>query len=160
MASSSTNTINYLRSLSSVRERCSRVFALAESSQLEYWSLDLDPEPAIVDFVCDIIARDYGTDYFSIPPHSQWCRFDKRRLDALLATWDRENVPPIEVARRMVDLMVLGVVMDAREEDVWYRTEKGGEPIGGSEESVGGSLEMFETGVFSGAAERPHQVDG
>ena len=83
-ATSSSDKIAHLRSLASIRERCERVFALGERQQLEYWHLDLSQEPKIVDFVCELIARDYGTDYGSIPPHGRWRHFVGNRVDPLL----------------------------------------------------------------------------
>lgn len=153
--------IAYLRSLPSIRDRCGQVFALAESNQLDFWTLDLAKQPEIVDFVCSLIARDYGTDYASIPPHGRWRHFVGDRVAPLLAKWDKENVPTIEVARRMVDLMVSSVLMDAGAGNVWkYEPKEGGEAINRSEGLAVGSLEMFESGVFSGVDGQPYQVDG
>jgi len=157
----SASQIAYLRSLPSIRARCAQVFALAERDQLDYWHLDLAKQPEIVDFVCSLIARDYGTDYASIPPHGRWRHFVGDRVTPLLAAWDGANVPPVEVARRMVDLMVSSVLMDAGAGNVWkYEPKEGGEAINRSEGLAVGSLEMFERGVFSGSDGQPYQVDG
>ena len=157
----SASQITYLRSLPSIRERCAQVFTLAEQDRLDFWSLDLTQEPVIVDFVCELIARDYGTDYASIPPHGRWRHFVGDRVAPLLAAWDRDNVPPLEVARRMVDLMVSSVLMDAGAGNVWkYAPKEGGEAINRSEGLAVGSLEMFERGLFSGDQAQPYQVDG
>lgn len=159
--STSASQIAHLRSLPSIRERCGQVFALAQADQLDFWHLDLSKQPEIVSFVCSLIARDYGTDYASIPPHGRWRHFVGDRVSPLLAQWDAENVPPIEVARRMVDLMVSSVLMDAGAGNVWkYSPKEGGEPINRSEGLAVGSLEMFESGVFSGVDGQPYQVDG
>ncbi|GAA5863152.1 hypothetical protein JCM1840_002487 [Sporobolomyces johnsonii] len=152
--------IDYLRSLPSIRERCQRVFALAEQSKLEYWTLDLSQEPKIVSFVCDLIARDYGTDYASIPPHGRWRHFVGNRVDPLLDAWDRDGVDELEKARRLVDLMVASVLMDAGAGNDWkYAPKEGGEKIGRSEGLAVGSLEMFEKGLFSGVEGQPFRVD-
>lgn len=47
--------VAYLQSLRSVRERCSKVFSLAEQDKLEYWDVDLSKESDIVEFTCGLI---------------------------------------------------------------------------------------------------------
>ncbi|GAA5988026.1 hypothetical protein JCM11641_002135 [Rhodosporidiobolus odoratus] len=158
--SSSSDKISYLRSLPSIRERCFKVFALAEQDKLDYWHLDLSVEPKIVDFVCELIARDYGTDYDSIPPHGRWRHFVGNRVDPLLQKWAEENVDPLEKARRLVDLMVVSVLMDAGAGNDWkFSPKEGGERIGRSEGLAVGSLEMFEKGMFSSVEGQPFRVD-
>lgn len=160
MTSSSSSQIAYLRSLSSIRERCSKVFALAETDSLDYWSLDLSKEQSIVDFVCELIARDYGTDYSSIPPHGRWRHFVGDRVTPLLELWEKQGVNQLETARRLVDLMVSSVLMDAGAGNDWkYAPKEGGEAINRSEGLAVGSLEMFEKGMFSGDEEQPYRVD-
>lgn len=158
--SSSSERINHLRSLPSIRESCSKVFALAEKGKLDYWDLDLSRETAIVEFVCTLIQRDYGTDYSSIPPHGRWRHFVGGRVDPLLAMWRGKGVDEMEVARRMVDLIVASVLMDAGAGNAWrYNPKDGGDSIGRSEGLAVGSLEMFERGMFSGVADQPFRVD-
>ncbi|GAA5892711.1 URC4/urg3 family protein [Sporobolomyces salmoneus] len=161
MTTSSTEQISYPRSLPSIRERCQRVFSLAEQSQLEYWTLDLSQESRIIDFVCDLIARDYGTDYASIPPHGRWRHFVGDRVKPLLEAWNvEEGVDDLEKARRLVDLMVVSVLMDAGAGNEWkYQPKEGGEKIARSEGLAVGSLEMFEKGLCSGVEGQPSRVD-
>ena len=157
----SSSQIEHLRSLPSIRERCQRVFTLAEQDKLDYWTLDLTQQPKIVDFVCELIARDYGTDYASIPPHGRWRHFVGNRVDPLLDSWDAEGVDELEKARRLVDLMVVSVLMDAGAGNDWkYSPKEGGEKIARSEGLAVGSLEMFEKGMFSGVEGQPMRVDG
>lgn len=52
--------VAYLQSLPSVRERCSKVFELAESNQLDYWDVNLSKEADVVDFTCDLIKVSLG----------------------------------------------------------------------------------------------------
>lgn len=153
--------IAYLRSLPSIRAQCSKVFALAEAGKLDFWDLDLTKESEIVDFVCELIARDYGVDYSSIPPHGRWRHFVGGRVDPLLSAWEKDGVDTFEIGRRMVDLMVVSVLMDAGAGNVWKFVPKdGGEGIGRSEGLAVGSLEMFEKGMFSGVEGQPFRVDG
>lgn len=156
--------ISYLRSLPSIRERCHRVWALALQDKLDYWTVDLSKQATIVDFVCSLITRDYGEDYDAIPPHGRWRHFGDR-VEPILERWEDDGVDPLEKARRMVDLMVTSVLLDAGAGDVWKFSPKegssgGGAPIGRSEGLAVGSLEMFEKGFFSGVEEQPCRVDG
>lgn len=154
--------IAYLRSLPSIRERCHRVFDLALKDELDYWMVDMSKQDDIVSFVCSLIERDYGSDYDSIPPHGRWRHFVGQRVEPLLEQWHRDGVDPLEVARRMVDLMVASVLVDAGAGAEWTYTPKegGAQPIGRSEGLAVASLEMFEKGMFSGLSDQPCRVDG
>ncbi|GAA5944384.1 URC4/urg3 family protein [Sporobolomyces koalae] len=158
---SSTDLIAHLRSLDSIRERCEKVFALAQLDQLEYWTLNLSQEPKIVDFVCELIERDYDTDYDSIPPHGRWRHFVGNRVDPVLDQWNEDSrVDDLEKARRLVDLMVVSVLMDAGAGNEWkYSPKEGGDKIARSEGLAVGSLEMFEKGTFSSVQGQPFRVD-
>ncbi|KAM0788710.1 hypothetical protein ACM66B_002805 [Microbotryomycetes sp. NB124-2] len=152
--------IGYLKSLESIRDRCNKVFELAQRDELDYWTIDLSKQDEIVSFVCQLIERDYGTDYDSIPPHGRWRHFVGNRIEPLLKQWDTQKVDRIEVARRMVDLMVSSVLMDAGAGNDWkFKPKDGGEPIARSEGLAVGSLEMFEHGLFSGVTGQPCRVD-
>jgi hypothetical protein len=102
----------------------------------------------------------------------------------LRAQWD--GVDQREVARRLVDLVVVSVLLDAGAGDAWkYSEESTGITIGRSEGlGVGGwvlgrqltrgvimarallgggmqvaSFHMFAAGAFSSSADKPHQAD-
>lgn len=47
--------IAYLQSLPSVRERCTKVYALAEQDKLDFWELDASKTADIVEFCCSLI---------------------------------------------------------------------------------------------------------
>jgi len=82
-------------------------------------------------------------------------------VDPLLDSWDAEGVDELEKARRLVDLMVVSVLMDAGAGNDWkYSPKEGGEKIARSEGLAVGSLEMFEKGMFSGVEGQPMRVDG
>lgn len=49
-------SVEYLQSLKSVRETCSKVFDIAQKNELEYWAVDLTQQEGIVDFCCELIA--------------------------------------------------------------------------------------------------------
>lgn len=53
---SSTSGPAYLRTLPAVRERCSKIYALAKQGELEHFDLHEDRLPAVVDYCANIIA--------------------------------------------------------------------------------------------------------
>lgn len=48
-------TVSYLRSLPAIRERCSKVFELAQQDKLEYFTYHAENEPAAVEYCNSII---------------------------------------------------------------------------------------------------------
>jgi hypothetical protein len=159
MAPATNQAIDYLRSLPSVRERSTHVYRLAEARQLEYWAVDFAKLPSIVDYCAKILTRDYGSDFDSIQPHSRWRHFGDR-LEPILIAWDKDGVPFIEKARRLVDLFVISVLLDAGAGDKWrYREGGNGDPIGRSEGLAVASLDMWKAGLFSGDEDVKTKVD-
>lgn len=157
----SRSKIEFFRSLPAIRERCSSVFALGEKGELDFWELDLSQQDAIVDFVCELIARDYGTDYSKIPPHGRARHVVGDRMSPLVAQWEKAEVDPLDQARRLLDFMVVSVLLDAGAGNVWkFQPKDGAAAINRSEGLAVASLEMFEAGLFSSDATQPHRVDG
>ncbi|WAQ84663.1 hypothetical protein PtA15_5A236 [Puccinia triticina] len=169
---------DYLKSLGSIRERCQQVFNLTvNQDQLEFWSVDQSTLPSIVDFCSYLISRDYGANYQSIPPHGRWRHFlanERDRISPLLEQWSADSsVDPVETGRRLVDLFVVAVLMDAGAGDEWKFVEPLEEScstsananesleqgIGRSEGLAVGTLHAFKQGIFSSDPKHPHQVD-
>lgn len=169
----SQDPVAYLRSLPAIRERTSRVFSIAQQAQggLQYFSYHPEKEAAVIDYCAQIIARDFGTNYAAIPPHGRWRHFDVGglpRITTLLAQWHggrpstasvessastnaAPTVPPIEAARRLVDLFTVSVLLDAGAGTKWtYEETTTGFRVGRSEGLALASLDMFKNGVFAG----------
>ena len=165
-----------------MRERCSKIFNAASSEEgLKYFSYDASKEDAVADFCIDIIERDFGTDYASIPPHGRWRHFDVGgipRVTTLLSSWAgvHPSSPPssaasvaelavdrVEAARRLVDLFMVSVLLDAGAGPSWkYEEKKTGLSYGRSEGLAVASLDMFTDGRFCGEtseSESRHKVD-
>lgn len=78
----------------------------------------------------------------------------------MLSTWQADSsLTKLEVAKRLLDLFVVSVLLDAGAGDVWKYTAKSGEKVGRSEGLGVGSLEMFESGIFSGAEGNKYEVN-
>ncbi len=107
--------------------------------------------------------RDFAPDYASIPPHGRWQHFNvggRDRITELLSTWPAE-VDNSERCRRLLDLFLVSVLLDAGSGTGWsYKSKGNGRIYRRSEGLAIASLEMFKDGTFSSNRTQPHQVDG
>lgn len=136
--------------------------------------------------------RDFAPDYASIPPHGRWQHFNVGgvdRVQQLLASFhDRDTTrDSMEDTRRLLDLFLVSVLLDAGAGNEWKYTLKNNSststshkptlsPTGSGFESrptsstrprtfarseglAIASLEMFKAGMFSSHSTNPYQVD-
>lgn len=112
---------------------------------------------------CIMEKRDYAPDYASIPPHGRWQHFDvggRPRINQLLQSWP-SSIDTQERTRRLIDLFVVSVLLDAGAGNKWsYKSKESGKIYGRSEGLAVASLEMFKSGLFSSDPTEPCQVDG
>ncbi|CEG67263.1 hypothetical protein RMATCC62417_03719 [Rhizopus microsporus] len=148
----------YLRTLPSIRERCTKVYEKAK--QGESTSFDIN-EAALSNIVNHVVATTTRRfpDLSKIPPHSRLRHFDQSRLTELRQRWTRDNVDRVEQARRLIDLVLVSVLVDAGAGQVWKYTTREGERIGRSEGLALASFDMFLNGYFSSSADIPDRVD-
>ena len=114
--------------------------------------------PAVVQAI-----RSYVGDgsYSSIPPHGRWQHFSVGsipRLDNLVETWHRAGLSKIESTKRVIDLTLVSVLLDAGAGNAWSYPEAG-KSYARSEGLAVASFHMFINGLFSSDPEQPHQVD-
>ncbi|KAG8891230.1 hypothetical protein FRB99_003765 [Tulasnella sp. 403] len=154
--------VAYLRTLPAIRDRCSRVHDLATRSKLEYFDYHPEKEAEVVDFCCEIIKRDFGTDY-----DKAWHTFQTRdrrpRVQPLIDSWRASTPAPsdLEIAKRLIDLFLVSVLLDAGAGNEWKYTEKDtGDSFARSEGLAVASLDMFLQGFFSSDPAEPFKVDG
>ncbi|KAI0088335.1 DUF1688-domain-containing protein [Irpex rosettiformis] len=157
-------TALYLRTLPAIRERCSRVHALAKEGKLQYFEYHPEKEDGVASFCIDIIQRDFGTNYASIPPHGRWRHLDagRARVEPLIEQWKASPEPPSEkeIARRLIDLFLVSVLLDAGAGSAWsYHESSSGRSFNRSEGLGVASFVMFEQGFFSGDSSNPYQAD-
>ncbi|CCO32644.1 hypothetical protein BN14_06707 [Rhizoctonia solani AG-1 IB] len=128
----------------------STVAYLPKEGKLEYFDYHPEKEKDVVEFCAKIIERDFGSAYDTIPPHSRWRHFDagRERIAPLLSQWSKE-LTPLETAKRLIDLFLVSVLLDAGAGNAWAYTENGGEKFGRSEGLAIASLDMFLAGFFS-----------
>lgn len=80
-------------------------------------------------------------------------------MDQLMATWPK-SVNPQERTRRLIDLFLVSVLLDAGAGTKWtYKSKESGKMYRRSEGLAVASLEMFKAGAFSSNPDEPCQVD-
>ncbi|TKA42960.1 hypothetical protein B0A55_13601, partial [Friedmanniomyces simplex] len=111
----------YLRSIYAVRERSRWVLDKAKRNQLRHFTVDMSKFADTANYVVAIIKRDFDPDYSSIPPHGRWQHFEvggRPRVDQLMATWP-SAVDNMERTRRLIDLFLVSVLLDAGAGTKW-----------------------------------------
>ncbi|KAJ5908288.1 DUF1688-domain-containing protein [Penicillium taxi] len=153
----------YLRSIHAVRERANLILRRAKRNKLHHFDVDMSKFAATASYIVSIIKRDYAPDYKSIPPHGRWQHFDvggRPRISQLLQSWP-SRIDAQERTRRLIDLFVVSVLLDAGAGTRWsYRSKESGRVYTRSEGLAVASLEMFKSGLFSSDPTEPCQVDG
>ena len=108
------------------------------------------------------MQRDFAPDYASIPAHGRWQHFNvggRDRIANLLASWGKD-VDPSERTRRLLDLFLISVLLDAGAGNSWtYKSRENQRIYRRSEGLAIASLEMFKSGMFSSNTTQPYQVD-
>ncbi|KAK4201988.1 hypothetical protein QBC40DRAFT_222183 [Triangularia verruculosa] len=153
----------YLRSIGAVRERCQIVWSKALKNDLRHFDVDMAKFPDVVSFVANIIKRDYDAPFASIPSHGRYQHFGvggRDRIAHLLATWPEDMVDNTEKCKRMLDLFLVSVLLDAGAGTKWsYKSVENGRVYRRSEGIAVASLDMFKAGLFSGNPANKYQVD-
>lgn len=93
------------------------------------------------------LQRDYDAPFTSIPPHGRYQHFavgGRDRIAQLLSTWP-DTVDNTERCRRLVDLFLVSVLLDAGAGTQWsYKSNENGRIYRRSEGIAVASLEMFK----------------
>ncbi|RIA87463.1 hypothetical protein C1645_696021 [Glomus cerebriforme] len=155
--------IKYLKSLKAIRERSNKVYEKAEKNELKHFNVDFSKLQNAVNTVISLMKRDYK-DIGEIPPHGRWRHFDvggRLRVQILIDQWKQNNIiDPQEITRRILDLFVVSVLLDAGAGNSWsYKEPDTGFSFNRSEGLAIASYDMFKAGLFSSQISRPHQVD-
>jgi hypothetical protein len=86
------------------------------------------------------------------------------RVQPLIEKWASHptNAPDTkEEARRLVDLVVVSVLLDAGAGNIWkYTEDQSGQIFTRSEGLAVASVHMFQSGLFSSDSQQPYRVDG
>jgi Protein of unknown function (DUF1688) len=155
-------TVEYLKSLESIRARASLL--LDYQDHLKCFDVNLSKLPAVADDIVKLIKRDYSSPS-EIPPHSRWHfeagpGFKIDRIGVLVEKWKTDNVTIKESVRRLLDLFVVGVLLDAGAGSLWKYTPQGEQHIYNRSEGLGiASFDLFASGILSKNPKNPHQCD-
>jgi hypothetical protein len=156
--------IKYLKSLKAIRERSRRVYEKAEKNELKHFNVDFSRLQNVVNTVISLMNRDYK-DISEIPPHGRWRHFDvggRSRVQILIDQWKQNNdIDTQEITRRILDLFVVSVLLDAGAGNSWsYKESDTNSSFNRSEGLAIASYDMFKVGLFSDQNFQPHQVNG
>lgn len=151
------DTLDYYKSINSVRETTSKVFNyIKDHKEGKYFTLNLDKVPEVVDFVVDEIIRpDYPTndDLKNIPPHGRWQHINASNIDrmsSIIQKWRDSGIDEIEICKKIIDLFVFSVLIDAGAGATWkYHEASTNTTIGRSEGLAVASINIFSEGKLS-----------
>jgi hypothetical protein len=133
-----------LMQLSAIRHQCSKLYELGKKGELGFFTVNESAIPAAVDATIKSIHERYPS--LKVLPHSRLRHFESDQLVSLLASWKCDDV---EKARRLVDLVVVSVLLDAGAGADWKYVTPSGEEARSSEGLALASLELFLDGFFS-----------
>jgi hypothetical protein len=142
-----------LRSARTIRERAGRLLASGLRSELEHFEVDEARLPEVARLVAQT-TRDRYPD-LKVPPHSRFTHFDAGGVPRMAAL-ERELSPldARERARRLTELVVVSVLVDAGAGAEWRYTEREtGTALGRSEGLAVASLAWAKRGGLSAAGE-------
>lgn len=151
--------VKYLYSIRSVRETNADTAARIRENKLSNFNVNLEKMDGVVDFVCGVIRETYPSNESlgEIPVHGRFQHFnsgDPCRLQNVLDGM-KESCDDYELCKRLVDLFVISVLLDAGAGNQWKFTEPNGRLTGRSEGIAIASLYMYTSGVFSEKAGGP-----
>jgi hypothetical protein len=157
-------TIQYLTSLGAVRAQCVRVLHLARQNQTLAFQLDETKLDLAIEKILLLMQRDYPKGFQTIPPHARWRHYEMHqtnRLTQLIQQWESDQVNAVEVTRRILDLLLVSVLLDAGAGNQWEFVEpKTQRKYNRSEGLALAALECFQQGLFSSDPTNVLQVDG
>jgi hypothetical protein len=176
LAKAKRNKLNHFDvDMSKFEATASYIVSIIKVSQTQVFSNTQPPSPLSPQQSWDVldsadgpffsfhVKRDYAPDYDSIPPHGRWQHFDvggRPRINQLLQSWPSQ-VDAQERTRRLIDLFVVSVLLDAGAGTKWsYKSKESGKIYSRSEGLAVATLEMFKSGLFSSDPTEPCQVDG
>ncbi|KAI9281086.1 hypothetical protein BY458DRAFT_430156 [Sporodiniella umbellata] len=150
---------DYLRTLGAVRERCQEVYEKSKTKGgLKSFDIDESKLPLIVDHVVATTLRRFPN-LSEMPPHSRLRHFGSGQIEGLRKEWKDEGVDRTEQARRLIDIVLVSVLVDAGAGLDWKYTTGEGAKVGRSEGLALASFDMFKQGYFSNDPQTPHRVD-
>lgn len=158
------NTTEFFKSIRSVRATTSPVYQYIKNQGIgSYYELDESNMSHVTEYLCKIIVRDYGSNYHSIPPHGRWQHLNAGghpRVEQLIDQWRVSKVDEVEISRRLIDLLLVSVLVDAGAGNLWKYRVDNSESYSRSEGLAVASYYLFVDGEFSNDRNVKFQVNG
>jgi len=133
-----------LMQLTAVRQQCGRIYDIAKKGQLKFLAVDESKLSLAVDATEKSIRKRYPS--LKVPAHSRLRHFPEGRLASILDNWKCDRT---EKARRLVDLVVVSVLLDAGAGPNWRYIPSDGDTLTASEGLAAASMDLFLDGFFS-----------
>ncbi|HEX4353560.1 MAG TPA: URC4/urg3 family protein [Polyangiales bacterium] len=147
-----------LRSPETIRERCQHVLSVGSRGELEHFEVRLSQLTAAARLTAETTRERYPD--LRVPPHSRFAHFDAGGVPRR-AQLERElaHLPARERARRLIELVVASVLLDAGAGEAWQFVEaESGIRSGRSEGLAIASLAWAKSGGLSSRGEA-YRVD-
>jgi hypothetical protein len=147
-----------VRSPRTIRERADRLLSIGLRGELEHFEVDDARLPEVARLVAQTTKERYPD--LRVPPHSRFTHFDAGGVPRMAAL-ERElsALDNLERARRLTELVVVSVLVDAGAGAEWRYTElETGTALGRSEGLAVASLAWAKRGGLSAAGEA-YRVD-
>lgn len=156
--------LDALYSIKSVRETNAHTKNLLERNELTNFNIDKSKLDSTAEFVIQTIRESFPTNetLLSIPIHGRYQQFEsdgKERLTNIIET-EFKNLNDLEICKKLVDLFMVSVLLDAGAGNVWKYKEVDGTTQSRSEGLAVASLHMFADGLFSDDKKDPFVVNG
>lgn len=139
----------HLLTLESVRERCNALTELGIDGKLNHFDVDMDALTRVTSQLTAQIQTQYPS--VNIPAHSRMRHFEAgshNRVAAAQTMWQQSKIDSVEQTRRMIDLVIVAVILDAGAGADWRYTDN--ETKVGRSEGLGlAAFDMFMKGSFS-----------
>lgn len=151
--------VNYLLSPAAVRDQCGRIFELVQQKQSAHFRYHPDKLSTVADYVLAVTKSAYPT--LEIPYHSRWRHFDVGQVDRvgqLQQQWGQ--VDAVEQGRRLYELVITSVLLDAGAGEQWHYHEAATEQIFTRSEGLAvASFDLYGQGGFSSDLDQPFLAD-
>lgn len=147
-----------LRSAHAVRERSAQLLRVGLAGELAHFTVDEARLPEVARFTAQLTRERYPD--LQVPPHSRFGHFDAGGVPRMAAlTRELSELPIRERARRLSELVVVSVLLDAGAGDAWrFRESDTGAQLGRSEGLAVASLAWVRAGGLS-SERSPYHVD-
>jgi len=152
--------LQLLRSAQAVRERSAQLLDLGLAGELAHFTVDQARLAEVAQFTAQLTRERYPD--LRVPPHSRFGHFDAGGVPRMAAlTRELSGLSALERARRLTELVVVSVLLDAGAGDAWrlrFQEHGGTTELGRSEGLAVASLAWARAGGLS-SERAAYQVD-